>query len=135
MGDRIAPIRSNRSRWAEHKRAAAKFWVRNGEGTVAPSPAIPQHYIKIERAGAPALAHALAAKAALDLLKQREQRARAMLASDHGGAIGIAPMRGAERRAVDDRRDCLNLQTRRLKRDQRGAQDAARGAKADMALV
>ena len=131
----IAPLWGDRGGRTEHEKAVAKLRMGDGERLVAPYSALPKHHIKIERAGAPALPPPFAAKAALDLLEQRQQRARTLRACRHGGCIGVAPLRGPKRRAVDDQRNRFEFKPGGLERDQRGAKHCAGRTEPHVALV
>ena len=90
--------------------------------------AAPQDYVEIQHSRTPALAALRAAKGALCRFQQGEQVFRRQVRADDSGAIGVAVLGWADRRALDDRCCGHNFQTRIHQARQRCTQHAARAA-------
>lgn len=103
-------MRHNLPQRLQNKAPRAKGGVGNGEMRAGISPARPEDNIKIKRAGAPALALALTAKACLNLLEVCKQSIRCQHGFYQDGAVAIGATGRANRKARVWRGKCDTAQ-------------------------
>ena len=109
--ERVAPCWGNCAGGLEHELALTEGDVRYGQPGGRPRPAAPQHDIEIEHPCGPAPTTRFATELALNCLKPDEQVIWSEVTSDNRRAVGVAPPRGAEWSAGDNR--CGGFQSSR----------------------
>ncbi len=100
---RVAPLRRDHRRWLQHKPALPAHRVRNGERRVVPCPSIPENNIAVEHPRTPTLSTGPAAEFTLQPLQRLQQLRRRQVGDKHRRAIGVAPPRRTDRRALGHR--------------------------------